>query len=406
MERSGFRLGRAAGIEIRADWSVLVVLGLVTWSLAGSLLPDAAPGQSVAVYWSVGAATSVCFFATLLLHELSHSIVATRSGVVVERIVLWLFGGVSSFGSEVPTATTELRIALAGPAASVAIGALSWGVALLLAALGAADVVVAAVGWLGGMNLVLAVFNMLPAFPLDGGRVLRAWLWRRRGDGTAEGTAEGKMSATRTAAAVGRAFAFGLMTLGVLELLVGGQVSGLWLVFLGWFLLGAVAAEAGAVVVDSELSGVTVRDVMSACPVTVPSGTDLASFVEWWVYANRCSVFPVVDRSGAVVGLAGLSGVKRVDPASWTTTTVDRIAGHGDEIATATPGEPLAPAVMRMNATHQQRLLVFDGDDLVGIVSPSDVARALARVEAGRARGPLSGRPGSPLGATGGPRGG
>jgi Zn-dependent protease len=224
-------LGRIGGVRIGANWSLFPVFFLIAWSLAVALLPAAAPGFTRWGYWVFALLTTVAYYACLVAHELSHAFVAQRHGVSVKAIVLWLFGGVAQLERDTPDARSELRVAAAGPATSLGIAALSAALAWLMGSVGASSLIVAAVWWLAAINALLAVFNLLPAFPLDGGRILRAILWRRWSD---------RIRATAAAAKVGLLVGYGLIAVGILEFLAGGgALGGIWLALIGWFLTGA-----------------------------------------------------------------------------------------------------------------------------------------------------------------------
>ena len=247
----GWRIGRIAGIELRIHPSWLVIAFLITYSLAVAQFPRQFPGWNEGQYWIVAAATAVLFFGSVLAHELSHAMVARRFGMRVDGITLFIFGGATSLEGDSRTPREEALIALAGPATSIAIG-------LVFIAL---DLLVphpqfgALIGWLGFINIALGAFNLIPAFPMDGGRVLRAVLWRWRGD---------PLVATRNAAQVGRFLAYLLIAGGVyIALRPGGLFSGLWLALIGWFLSNAAEAPATQAGVESSLRGITVRDAMA-----------------------------------------------------------------------------------------------------------------------------------------------
>ena len=225
------RLGRVAGIPVGMNWSLLVVFVLITLTLAEGFSATVSGYPDVA-YWLVAITATLLFYACLLAHELAHSVVARRAGVPVHGITLWLFGGVSQLGGEAANADDLLRIALAGPLMSVTVGLVLSAVAVLVAVAGGPGLLVVTCGWLGGINLFLALFNLAPAAPLDGGRVLAALLWRRHGD-----RVRAAVSATRA----GMTFGYVLIAVGVLVFLAGGGIGGLWFVFLGWFLLSAGA---------------------------------------------------------------------------------------------------------------------------------------------------------------------
>ena len=239
----------------------LAIVALIAWGLASGTLPELAPGYSTAEYWIAGSVTAVLFLAGLLAHELSHSLVAIRRGIHVRDISLWLLGGIATIEDEPEVRRTNSRIALAGPATSIALGVAALLVAPVADGLGGAPLFVATVAWLGSINLVLAVFNLAPVGPLDGGRVLRAWLWRRHGN---------RVQAARTATRAGETFAHVLIAVGILELFFGAGVSGVWAILLGWFLLGAARAEKAQIEMEAQLAGLRVKDVMTPDPVTAP----------------------------------------------------------------------------------------------------------------------------------------
>jgi Zn-dependent protease len=363
------RLGTIAGIRVGANWSVLVVLWLIAWSLAGARFPEEYPGLPGSAYWAAGMGTALLFLASLLAHEMGHAIVARRAGAEVEGITLWLFGGVASIRGESTDPRAELRFTLVGPLISLGLGVGFLLLALALAAAGAPPLVAGASRWLGIINVVLALFNLVPAFPLDGGRVLRAYLWRRRGD---------RLGATRTAAAAGRAFGYALIALGLVEFALAFSLGGLWFVFLGWFLLGAARAEESTVLLRAALRDVRVRDIMSPDPVAVPPDTTIQAFIDDFAMHHRFTTFPVRDERGTVRGLITLSRVKQVPPERRSSTTVGEVACPLEEVPTAAPWEPAARLLERMSEERADgRALALVDGELAGIVSPRDVRRAL-----------------------------
>jgi Zn-dependent protease/CBS domain-containing protein len=345
---------------------VLVILWILAWGLAVGYLPTAEPGYSTTEYWSVGIVAALVFLASLLAHEMGHALVATRSGVGVQGITLWLFGGVSKLDREATSPSAELRIALAGPAVSLAIAVVAGALAVISAALGVPRLVVAALAWLATINVVLGVFNLMPAAPLDGGRVLRAVLWRRSGD---------HLSATISASNAGRVFGFVLIGLGVLQAAAGAAGAGLWMVFLGWFLLSAARAEQTQAMLFEALAHVRVQQLMSSPAITVPEHLTVQQLVDDVVMEHHCSAFPTTDAAGRVTGLVTLSAVRRVPRDERARTEVGTVATPLAQVVRAAPDE-LAPELLgRLGASSDGRALVFDGDDLVGIVSPTDVVR-------------------------------
>jgi len=221
-------LGRIGDIRIGLNWSLFPIFFLIAWSLAEVLLPAAAPGFTGGGYWFFALLTAVAFYVSLLAHELSHAFVARRHGVAVKGIVLWLFGGVAQLEGDTPDARAELHVAAAGPATSLGIAAITAVVAWFLDLIGVSALMVASVSWLAGINALLAAFNLLPAFPLDGGRILRAVLWRRWSD---------RLRATAVATKVGQVAGYGLIAVGTVEFLTGGgALGGIWLALIGWFI--------------------------------------------------------------------------------------------------------------------------------------------------------------------------
>lgn len=378
-------LGRIAGIPIGANWSLLVVFALIAWSLAGSQLPAEVPHQATGAYVAVALVAAVLFLASLLAHELGHAILARRMGVEVEGITLWLFGGVSRLRAEAGGPAGELEIAAVGPAVSLVLAALFWGVSAALHAAGAPALLSAAAGWLAVINLILGVFNLLPAFPLDGGRVLRAFLWSRWGD---------VRRATVAAARVGRVISYLLIGLGIVFFFTGDVFNGLWFAFLGWFLLAASGAEQQAVSLRDALAGVRVGDVMSRDPVVAPGWITVDELIRSYVMQHPHSTYPIRSFEGQMTGLATLARLKQVPAERRASTRVADVAYPLSDVAQAAPSDPLADLAARLSQGAGARALVFDGGQLVGIVSPVDISRAMSLAEL--RRHPPEARPASP----------
>lgn len=383
------RLGRIAGIRVGVSWSVLVIGTLITWTLAEGYLPAAAPDAGAAARWAVAAVAAVAFFSCLLAHELAHAVVARRHGVAVEGITLWLLGGVARLEGDAPTPGAALHIAIVGPATSLALAVAAGGAAAVAAAAGAPDLVVTPLGWLALINLVLALFNLIPATPLDGGRVLAAVLWATGGD---------RAAAARSASKAGRAFGYVLVGGGLALAALGGGIGGLWLVLLGWFVLGAARAEEQQARLDAAFRGTTVGQVMTPHPVTAPADLSVADLLDRVILPNRFSGVPVVDGDGRVAGLATLGHVRDLPPAERSRTPVSAIASPRDRLVVARPDEPLLDLLRRLHRSPEGRALVLDGDRLVGIVSSSDVARLLQRASLAGTPGPTP-EPRHPAGA-------
>jgi Zn-dependent protease len=307
---------------------------------------------------------ALAFFASLLLHELGHAVQARRESIEIDGITLWLFGGVARFKGEFPSAGAELRIALAGPAVSLVLGVsfVAAGVGLDGGAAGA----VAA--WLGYINLMLLGFNMLPALPLDGGRVFRALLWLRYRD---------FRRATATAAAVGRAFGFAMIALGVIAFGFLGAWGGAWIAFLGWFLLQAAAAEGRFALLKEALGDLLVRDVMITTPETVEASATLADFMDDVAHMHHYTTYPVVSGS-TVVGLLPFAALARVPRGAWERTVVAEAMVPLTDAILVRAEEPLLEAVAELQAGPLDRALVRSDGQVVGLLSISDVGRLVA----------------------------
>jgi len=361
------RLGRIAGVPVGVNWSILFIFWLLTWELAVLVLPGEHPHQPTALYWVVGILTTLLFFASLLAHEVSHAVVARRNGIGVRRITLWLFGGVSELESEALTPGADFRIAVVGPATSFLLAGFFGAAGLLVhGSHGDAGVLAGALGWLAWINVLLGGFNLIPAAPLDGGRVLRSVLWRRSGD---------RVHAATAAARTGQVFAYLLITVGVLEFLYVGLI-GLWFVFLGWFLLSAARGEENATVMRASLANVHVRDIMSPDPVTFASAMSVADLLDNQLHRYRFSSYPLVGSAGQVEGLTTMNRIRHVPANARPTTRLIDTACPLSEVPTGAPGEAVPDLLQRMQGSHDGRALVIDDTGrLVGIVSPSDIAR-------------------------------
>lgn len=361
---TSIRLGRIAGVEVGVNWSWLVVFALIAWSLAVGVFPDQNPGLSHDTYIAMALVAAALFFASLLAHELGHAVTARREGMEIDGITLWLFGGVARFKGMFPSADAELRIALAGPAVSLAIG-----VACVLAGWGLAlpESVDGVLAWLGYINLLLLVFNLLPALPLDGGRVLRALLWRSRGDFA---------WATRIGAEIGRGFALLFIAAGVMLFVFQGSFSGAWLAFVGWFLLDAAGSEARYVAARQALGDLRVRDLMAREPVSVPAGYTLGRFMDEIAWSRRFTTYPVLD-DGRVVGLLPFRCVAAVPRAAWDEKTVRDCMVTRDHVPLLHEDETAIDALAELSEAEVNRGLVLEQDELVGLLSITDLGRAL-----------------------------
>ena len=362
--QSTFTFGRVAGIPIGINWTWIPVFFLIAWSWAVEVFPSENPGHSDAAYAAMSVVATALFFTSLLLHELGHALQAQRERMEIEGITLWLFGGVAKFKGSFPSAGAEFRIAVAGPAVSLALGG---GLTLLAWLAGLPDVVDGVAAWLGYINLFLLVFNLLPALPLDGGRVFRSALWYFQGDFG---------WATRIAAAAGRGFGYLFVAGGVALVFFTGAWGGLWLAFIGFFLVQAAAAEDRYGVARRALAGLRVRDLLVADPVTVRPDATLAEFMDDVVWRTRYTTYPVTD-NGSAVGLLPFRCVAEVPRREWETRTVRDCMLPREEVPVVAPDDPLIDAAAELSQGKINRALVLDGERLVGLLSATDVARAL-----------------------------
>jgi Zn-dependent protease len=359
-----FQLGRIAGVRIGVNWSWLVVFALIVWTLAATIFPDSDPDLGEGTYLVMAVVAATLFFATLLLHELGHALVARRENMEIEGITLWLFGGVAKFKGAFPSAGAEFRIAVAGPLVSLGIG-LAFVLVALLTHL--PDPVDGVVVYLGYINLVLLVFNLLPALPVDGGRVLRSALWQAKGDFE---------WATNVAADVARGFAYLFIGFGLFELIFLNSFAGVWLAFLGWFLLQAAGAEVRYLATHQALSGLRVADLMVRDPITVPPDLSLGRFMDEVVWAHRHTTYPVVD-DGRAVGLVHFRSVALVPRRDWDSRSVRDSMLPLDRVPALHEDDELIDALATLGADNVGRGLVLEDGRLLGLLSITDLARAL-----------------------------
>ncbi len=362
------RLGRIFGIEVGLNWSLLFVFALITWSLAAGMLPQEVPGQPEPAYWLAAVAAAALFYACLLAHELAHAITATHLGVRVSGITLWLFGGVSRLGGEPASARGEALIAAVGPLASLAVAALTFALSVALKAFGAPVLATDVLSWLALLNVSLAVFNLLPAFPLDGGRLLASLQWSRLGS---------RRRGVHSAVRVGRVLAYLMIGLGLLELFTGSLLNGVWIAFLGWFLLSAAAAEETSMDVRAALASVPVAAAMTSPVVSLPDWITVERFLADIVPQHRFTSYPLVDQAGNPSGMVRLRDLLHALPGSAREKPLRSVAIPISEVPSTTPEESLAALMERLGPAIERRVLVFGDGRLVGIVSPVDIMRVL-----------------------------
>ncbi len=360
--RNSLRLGRISGIEIGVHWSWFFIFFLLTWSLSTIVFED--EDTSAGVRWVLGTVTSVIFFLSVLIHELSHSLVAQRLGLPVRSITLFVFGGVSSLGRESDNPKHEFWIAILGPLTSLLLAIVF--LAVWATAGRASDLIEGPAGWLALINFSLFVFNMMPGFPLDGGRVLRAVVWWNNGN---------HLRATAIASRTGNWLAWALIAGGVLIIFLGAAVSGLWLVLIGWFLRNASASGYAQTVLEDVLKGLFARDVATSDYEAVQPDVSLQTLVTDHVLIRHQRTFPVTV-AGQLHGLITLSDIRAVPQAEWPATSVYRAMRPVERLHLVRPDTPLGDAVNLMAEHDVNQLPVVDSSgQLVGMVSRGDVLR-------------------------------
>lgn len=363
MSLRSVRVGRLAGIPIGIQPLWLLIVALITWSLGAVYYPDEVDGISAGAAYGLGLLSALLLFASILLHELGHAILARRHGVEIEEIDLWLLGGVARMSSYPATAGAELRFAIAGPAVTLAI-ALLFGLVALALPESAPRALEAVVAYQLFVNAAILVFNMLPAFPLDGGRVARALIWMRTGD---------LVRATATAASLGRGLGYGMVGLGVFATLAGA-IGGLWFAAIGIFVVAAARAEETGLEVRTAFSGREAGALMSFPAVTIPTAASVEDAIEGYFVRHRYSAFPVTEDERAV-GLIDMATVERVPAARRATTSVGEVAVR-DPSLLIQPTQDVAELIERPAFQRVGRAVVL-GRGGLGILSATDVNRAL-----------------------------
>jgi Zn-dependent protease len=367
----GIRIGKIWNIPISLHVSWFIIFGLLTWSLATGYFPTEYTQLSPVVYWILAVFTSVFFFASVLAHELGHSYVALKRQIPVKGITLFIFGGVAQISQEPRSASDEFKVAITGPLVSLFLAgffALLWVLDKALPALAAPSV------YLLRINLMLALFNMIPGFPLDGGRVLRAIVWKITGS---------FHKATQVASMSGQVVAFGFMGIGVLIMLSGQVFNGLWMVFIGWFMQNAAASAYAQLSVQESLKRIKVAEVMSRDLVKVPSLTPLSRLVDENILSGGQRTFFVAD-NGSLLGMVTLRDIAEVPKTLWGFTAIGKIMRPFQRLQTVSPQTDLLVAMQQMDSANIAQVPVVESNNLVGMLSREQIVRYLRmRVELG-----------------------
>ncbi|HJL18939.1 MAG TPA: site-2 protease family protein [Sandaracinaceae bacterium LLY-WYZ-13_1] len=375
-------LGRLFGINIRADWSVLIIGGLVAGNLGLGMLPQWHPDWGPVLTWAVAVGAAVLFLASILVHEMSHALVGRKMGIPVRNITLFIFGGMAHTEKEPPSPRAELLMAAAGPVTSLALGLAATFGGLALASVSFANVqepteALSQIGptatlllWLGPINIILGVFNMVPGFPLDGGRVLRAILWAWTKDLT---------KATKWASLAGQGFAAVLAAWGIISLLGGNVVQGIWLLLIAWFLRNAARAGYTQTLIQQALAGTKVGQVMRRRLIHVPPNISVATLVDDYLMASDQQCFPVVSDDRHLEGIVCLEDVRGVPRDAWPTTPVRDAMTPASELETTREDAPATDVLRQLGTREVDQVPVVDPQGaLLGLVRRQDVLRWLA----------------------------
>jgi Zn-dependent protease/CBS domain-containing protein len=362
--KGAIRLGSIRGIEIGVHYNWLLIFFLVAWSLAMGYFPQSYPGWTQLAYWTTGVIASILLFVSVLLHELAHSFVAQARGLPVRSITLFIFGGVSNIVREAENPRTEFAMAVVGPLSSLVIAGVFYG--LFLVVPNKLDPLAALLSYLALINAFLAVFNLIPGFPLDGGRVLRSIIWGATGN---------LVKATNIAATVGRLFGWGLIGVGLFQILRGNFLGGLWIAFIGWFLSNAADSSRQETTVQEYLKDFKVKDVMTPNPQTISPGATVLEVVQGIFSQYHRRAVPVA-RDGKLVGIVTITNIRGLPQEKWAITPVEAIMTKAP-LQCVSPEDDLARAMALIAEQDVNQVLVCTDSGLVGIISRADIIRHL-----------------------------
>lgn len=361
------RLFSLFGFEVRIDASWLLLAALISWTLAEGVFPQLTPDLSKATYWWMAIAVTIGLLLSIVFHETAHSVVARRFGIPIRGITLFIFGGVAEMEGEPGSARAEFLMALAGPVASLLLATVLLSLFAAVKQANAPEAIAGVLWYLGYINGMLAIFNLVPAFPLDGGRMLRAGLWGWRGD---------IGWATRVAAGAGNMFGIFLIVLGVVEILRGDFVGGMWQFLIGMFLRGAAGAAYQQTVAQRVFADVQVGRIMTQNPVSVPADISVAEFIDSYLYRYHHREFPVV-RHDTVVGMIGTRQAAALERSRWPSTSVSDAMAPCTDADTIQPENRALDALAKMSGSGRSRLYVLRNNRLVGVVSLRDLSEIL-----------------------------
>ena len=363
------KLFRIFGFEVGIDLSWIILAILIAWSLSVGLFPVRYKGFSSHVYWLMGIVGALGLFFSIVFHEMSHSLVARKYGMKMKGITLFIFGGVAEMGDEPQNPKAEFMMAIAGPISSIFIGLVFYGFYIVGRQNGWSEPISGIVQYLAYINGLLAAFNLIPAFPLDGGRVLRAILW---------GWKKSLRWATRVSSRIGTGFGILLIILGVFQFLTGNVLGGMWWFLIGMFLQGAAKSSYQQLLIRRALEGEPVQRFMKSDPVTVPPSLSIAQLVEDYIYKYHHKMFPVVEGTDRLIGCVMTKQVKEIPREEWSQKKVGEIAVHCSAENTIGPRVDAMKAISLMSKSGLSRLMVTEGNRLVGVIALKDMLKFLS----------------------------
>ena len=356
------------GFRVRLDISWLIIVVLIAWTLAQNLFPHYYKGLSTQSYVIMGILGALGLFISIIIHEMSHSLIARKFGLPIKGITLFIFGGVAEMKNEPENAKTELFMAIAGPIASIILGFIFWGIYLLTKNSELTEVFIGVFHYLWMINFILAVFNLIPAFPLDGGRVLRAILWAWKG----------KIGwATKIASFIGSTFGFFLIFLGIFSFLMGNLIGGLWWFLIGLFIRNASKLSYRRILIKNLLKGKKVRDLMTKNVITVNSSLTIKELVEDYIYEYHFKMFPVVDEN-TLKGCITTKDVKKIPKSEWSNKTIKEVINNCSEPHKIKPDADSIKVLTLMRKSNESRIMVVEDNKLVGLVAMKDIMKYLS----------------------------
>jgi len=361
------RVGRVIGVPVYLHYTMFIAFGLVAWTLALDYMPREYPGYGREVYWTIGLASAILLFLSVFIHELSHSYVAKRNNLSISRITLFIFGGVAQLGEEAPSANVEFKVSLAGPVTSFIIAGLLGSAYWVMRDFGLGTAFYATFEYGALVNGLLGGFNLVPAFPLDGGRVLRAALWHRT---------RSLVKATRIASNFGVGFAYLFIFGGLFFLLSGFFVNGIWFMFIGWFLKNGAEASLRQTIITEALAGINVGQIMTRNVDTIEADTLLTDVVNNYFMRYKHGGYPILEE-GRLVGILTLQDIRKVPGNDWSRLRAKEIMTPIAKIETADPEETAADALLRLSKRDVGRLPVVKDGKLVGIITRSDLTHLI-----------------------------